>query len=323
MNQPVEPTADPGPPPDARTDGEPPGARTDGEPADAQEEADPDAAPLAVAPTGPADPAAVPPWAPPAGWAWVPEPEPVDIGRTALVMTAIAAAVTLLGVPFGLLWSAIAPDVPVIATDRGPVYGEAQPEQVVAADGWFAILALPVGLVAAIGVWLLARQARGAPGLVALTIGAIGTGLVGWWVGRQIGLADFESALAAAGSGTRLDQPPDLAVAELGWWPPQVLGVLLVPALAAAATYTMLAAWSRFPSLRPEPEYEPEYEPAPAPGFAAPPASGYAPPAAAEHVPPAAAEHETAPGPDPAGTAGGGPARPDRPSTTWADASGA
>jgi hypothetical protein len=177
-------------------------------------------------------------------------------GRTALVMLATAAAVAVLGVPFGLLWTAVAPDVPIIMTDGGPVYGVAQPEQLVAADGWFAILALPVGLLAAAGVWWLARPVRGLPGLVAVTVGAVGTGLVAWWVGRQVGLADYDSTLAAAQAGAELDQPPDLAVVEFDWWPPQVLGVLLVPALAAAATYTMLAAWSRFPSLRPEPVTE-------------------------------------------------------------------
>jgi hypothetical protein len=193
-----------------------------------------------------------------------PPPEPVEptepvaaqLWRTARPVLAIVVAVTALGTPFGLLWTAFAPDVPVVVTARGPVYGVAQPEQVIAADGWFAILALPVGLVAAVGVWLLARAARGAVGLFAVTLGAVGTGLLAWWVGRQIGLADYESTVAAAEAGARLDQPPDLAVVELGWWPPRVLGVLLVPALAAAATYTMLAAWSRFPNLRPEPELQ-------------------------------------------------------------------
>jgi hypothetical protein len=166
-------------------------------------------------------------------------------------MLAIVVAVTLLGVPFGLVWAAVAPDVPVIATDGGAVYGVPQPEQPVAADGWFAILALPVGVIAAFGVWLAARRMRGARALVALIAGAIGTGLLGWWVGRQIGLADYRSTIAAAARGEHLDRPPDLEVVQLDWWPPQVLGVLLVPALGAAATYTLLAAWSRFPDLRP------------------------------------------------------------------------
>jgi hypothetical protein len=209
-------------------------------------------------PFGPPPP---PPQQPPQQQPPQQQPEPVAVraarvGRTALLMLGIVVAVTALGAPFGLLWTAFTPDVPVVVTARGPVYGVAQPEQLIAADGWFAILALPVGLVAAVGVWLLARAARGAVGLFGVTLGAVGTGLLAWWVGRQIGLADYESTVAAAEAGARLDQPPDLAVVELGWWPPRVLGVLLVPALAAAATYTMLAAWSRFPDLRPEPEPE-------------------------------------------------------------------
>lgn len=206
--------------------------------------------------TGPPSAAGQQPWTPPsAGWAPPPspaEPERIRVGQTALAMLAIAAAVAALGAPFGLAWAAVAPDVPVVVTETGVFYGEAQPEQLVAADGWFVFLALPVGAIAGFGVWLAARRVRGAPALVALLVGAVGTGLLGWWVGRQIGLADYRSTLAAAGPGARLDRPPDLAVVEIDWWPPQILGVLLVPALAAAATYTLLAAWSRFPSLRPD-----------------------------------------------------------------------
>jgi hypothetical protein len=187
------------------------------------------------------------------GWPPPPEPvvaEPRRVGPTALAVAGIAVAVALLGVPFGLVWAAIAPNVPVIVTEVGPVYGVPQPEQPVAADGWFAILALPAGAIAAFGVWLAARRVRGVLALAALIAGSVGTGLLGWWVGRQIGLAGYRTTLAAADAGARLDRPADLGVVELDWWPPQLFGVLLVPALAAAATYTLLAAWSRFPSLR-------------------------------------------------------------------------
>jgi hypothetical protein len=165
-------------------------------------------------------------------------------------MLAVAAAVAGLGAPFGLLWSVVAPDVPVRVTDQGPAYGQAQPEQLVAADGWFAILAVPFGVLVAAAIWRLVRSARGTPGLVALTIGALGAGLLAWWLGRQVGLADYQTTLAAAETGAQFGRPADLGVAEVGWWPPRVLGVLVVPALAAAAMYTMLAAWSPFPSLQ-------------------------------------------------------------------------
>jgi hypothetical protein len=167
-------------------------------------------------------------------------------------MLAVGAAVAALGVPFGLLWAALAPDVPLRATEDGAIYADAQPEQLAAADGWFTILAVPFGVLIAIGVWLVARHARGLPALVALTIGAIGAGLIAWWLGRQLGLADFQATLAAAEAGADLTHPPDLRVADIRWWPPQLRGVPLVPALAAAASYTLMAAWSRYPTLRPD-----------------------------------------------------------------------
>lgn len=195
----------------------------------------------------------VEPSEPAPGWI-LPEPAspPPDPTRpTVAVLAGIAVAVAALGVPLGLLWSVVAPDVPMLVTDSDPVFAEPQPEQLVAADGWFAVLAVPVGVLAGAGVWFAARRARGTPGLVTLTAGGIGAGLLAWWLGRHVGLADFRATRAAAEPGTRLARPPDLGVAEVGWWPPHALGVVLVPALAAAATYTLLAAWSRYPALRP------------------------------------------------------------------------
>jgi hypothetical protein len=171
---------------------------------------------------------------------------------TALAHAATVVAVAALGIPFGLLWAALAPDVPVRMTDAGLAYVESQPEQVAAADGWFVLLAVPLGVLAAAGVWLLAPRARGPGGLTAATVGAVGAGLVAWWVGRQVGLAGYEAALATASPGQVLDRPADLRVVGTGGWRLLVTGVPLVPALAAAVTYTLLAAWSRFPTLRPD-----------------------------------------------------------------------
>lgn len=167
-------------------------------------------------------------------------------GRAVLAVLAVAG----LGIPFGLLWTAFAPDVPVWVAHGGVVYADPQPEQPAAADGWFLLLGLPVGVVAAVVVWLVARPYRGVPGLVLLSLGAIGCGLLAWWVGRQVGLADYRELLAAAEVGTRLSRPADLRTVQLSGWPPRVTGVVLVPALAAAVTYTLLAAWSRDPDLR-------------------------------------------------------------------------
>lgn|SRR5690606_12930975 len=199
--------------------------------------------------TGPAQP----PAAPVPGWSPYPlagRPQPRQ-WPVALLITAAAAA---LGLPFGLVWTALAPEVPLRVTEAGLVYAEAQPEQVVAADGWYAVLAVPFGILLGVGAWLAGRRARGIPGLVALVVGALGAGMLAWWLGAQVGLDGYYASAAAADPGTVVGRPPDLSMAEAGWWPPRVTGLPLVPALTAAITYTLLAAWSHSPTLRPEPD---------------------------------------------------------------------
>jgi hypothetical protein len=163
-----------------------------------------------------------------------------------------AVAVVALGIPLGLLWAVVAPDVPVRVTDGGLSFTDAQPPQVVAGDGWFALLSVPFGVLAAVGAWRWGRHLRGVGGLIAVGAGMVGAGVLAWWVGRQVGLAGYEAALSQVDPGTVLARPRDLRVVQATWWPPMVIGVPLIPALAAVVTYTLLAAWSRFPELRPD-----------------------------------------------------------------------
>lgn len=167
-------------------------------------------------------------------------------GLVLLGMSALLA-----GVPLGLLWSWLAPVVPVRVTAGGPAFVSQQPEQVVAADAWFTLLGLAAGvLVAAVG-WRVAPRLRGPAGLLVLTAGLIGAGVLAWWTGEQVGLAGYQAALESAAPGAVLDRPADLRVVQVGWWPP-LAGVPLLPAMSAAVTYTLLAAWSRFAELHPD-----------------------------------------------------------------------
>jgi hypothetical protein len=166
---------------------------------------------------------------------------------------AVAVGVAVLGAPLGLLWAALAPEVPLQAVQGGVVPTEAQPEEFFAADGWFVLLGVAYGLLAAVAAWFLLRRHRGPVLLAALAVGAVGAGLFAWWVGHRIGLSGYRQQARQAAPGTHLDRPPDLRARELGWWfgfIPRVQGDLLVPAIAAVVGYTMLAAWSRSPSLR-------------------------------------------------------------------------
>ncbi|QOC95258.1 DUF2567 domain-containing protein [Micromonospora craniellae] len=169
----------------------------------------------------------------------------------------------LLGAPLGLLWAVLAPATPVVKSGPGTaVYGQAQPEQPIAADGWFSLLGLGFGVLAALVVWMVLRRYRGPVGLIVVVTGGLAAALVAWQVGRRIGLGDYERLLDGAPDGTRLTKPPDLRAGGIDL----VLGVLpvphgnlLLPAFGAAAAYTLLAGWSRWPSLRPEPVPEPAW----------------------------------------------------------------
>jgi hypothetical protein len=184
-------------------------------------------------------------------WSAAPGPEPRRAGRRRLpVAGAIAVATAAAGAPLGVLWAVIAPDVPVSLTDSGPVLGDPAPEQFIAADGWFTLLGLAFGALAAVTAWALARRSRGPLGLLACVLGAVVAGIVAWQVGRHIGLSEYHRLLDRAAAGQTLGMPGDLHAARARWWPPDLRGDVLVPAFAAAAAYTLLAGWSRHPSLR-------------------------------------------------------------------------
>ncbi|WFE67661.1 DUF2567 domain-containing protein [Micromonospora sp. WMMD714] len=207
------------------------------------------------------------PWPPAAG-----PPQRADRrpGRTLAVAGALVLGVAALGGPLGLLWAALAPDTPVRKTAEGAVYAQPQPEQPIAADGWFSLLGLGFGVLAAIAVWTLLRRRRGPVDLAALTVGALGAALVAWQLGRRIGLDGYQRLLATAPAGTPFDKPADLragGIERIFGVLPVPYGNLLLPAFAAAVTYTLLAGWSRWPALRPEPE--PALRPEPAPDAAA------------------------------------------------------
>ncbi|WP_323135724.1 DUF2567 domain-containing protein [Micromonospora peucetia] len=218
------------------------------------------------------------------------QPVEPDLPRGRAVRLALLAvlAATVLGVPLGLLWAALAPDTPVVKVADGAIYAEPQPEQPIAADGWFSLLGLGFGVLVALALWFLLRRVRGPVGLFAAVFGTFGAALVAWQVGRRMGLAGYERLLESAPVGQALSKPADLRAGGIDW----VFGVLplphgnlLLPAFGAAVTYTLLAGWSRWPSLRPEREPGPvEFSwgsagtPAPpaapeppAPGAAAPP----------------------------------------------------
>src|SRR6266516_458981 len=114
-----------------------------------------------------------------------PSPHPLAI------LALITVVVALLGVPGGLAWAEIAPRAAVVITGRG-VAQVVSPETkaFIAADGWFCI------------------------------VGVLAASFVQWWVGRNVGLASFRSALLLSPKGAVLHAPLVLrAHAALVIWP--------------------------------------------------------------------------------------------------------
>lgn len=190
---------------------------------------------------------------------------PRQPGRAIAVGAAVVLGISLLGAPVGLLWAALAPDVPVIKTTDGAVLAHPQPEEFIAADGWFSILILAFGVLAALGVWWVRPRWRGPGGMLVAVFGALGAALVAWGLGRQIGLGGYRERLADAPVGQALAKPADLRAGGFEWLfdvIPTIQGDVLLGAFGAAVTYTLLAGWSNYPDLVPGRAGHPAPDPA-------------------------------------------------------------
>jgi hypothetical protein len=187
-----------------------------------------------------------------------PEPPPAPDQRRGLraellLTVGVAVVVAALGLPLGLLWRAVAPQVEFAVIDGGPVPVQQEPEGFVADDGTYILLTVGMGILVAIVVWLLLRRRRGPVLLVGLILGSIAGGVLTLWLGRHIGYAHYRDLVAHAPVGTHFRRPPDVRSARIGLWfgfLPKVQGAALLQAVAATTTYMMLASFHVEPDLR-------------------------------------------------------------------------
>jgi hypothetical protein len=198
----------------------------------------------------------------------------------------VAAWVAASGIPLGLLWYAVAPKVRLVMIGSVPYPTDPEPEAFVADDGWFVFLGLIAGVLAGIGVWILARRHRGPLLLGGLVVGAALSSLLAAWLASRFGLAHYRDLIAHGASGTRFTRPVGLAGRRLepGFgFQPWMRAAMLVQALAAVAVYTMIASFHPSADLdaevrRPVPMWPPLSsdwtEPPALPAAPAPPAPG-------------------------------------------------
>ncbi|UQX00730.1 hypothetical protein [Streptomyces sp. RerS4] len=148
---------------------------------------------------------------------------------------AVALVVGVCGVLLGLLWAWLAPRVSYVSNGEAVFLRNTESEARIGADGTFFLLALGLGVLSAVGVFLWRRRG-GVPLVIGLALGACFASLVGWRLGLWLGPArDLVAAAAKAGKGVPFEAPLQLLA----------YGVLLVwPMTAVAVHLALTALWS-------------------------------------------------------------------------------
>ncbi|MFP3992498.1 hypothetical protein U9R90_34515, partial [Streptomyces sp. E11-3] len=180
------------------------------------------------------------PWqAPPPGGALPPSAHEdegpglkTEVREAVLIAIAVAVAGGLL---LGLLWMWLAPRVPLISDGKAVFLRDNEGEQAIGADGTFLLLALALGLVSAVVVFLL-RKRGGVPLVIGLVAGGLLGSVLAWRFGIWLGPSgDVVARAKAAGAGVPFDAPLKLsAKGALLAWPIVSMAVLL--ALTAVFT---------------------------------------------------------------------------------------
>ncbi|MFF6997085.1 AAA family ATPase [Streptomyces sp. NPDC008313] len=162
----------------------------------------------------------------------------------------ITVAVALGGVLLGVLWSWLAPHVPLIADGEAVYLKDTEGEQAIGVDGTFTLLALAFGALSALVVFLVHRRG-GVPLVVALTVGGVLASLIAWRVGIWLGPAqDVVAHARAVGKGVTFSAPLEL----------NAKGALLAWSVAALLVHLGLTAL-----FGPRDPYETPYAAPPAP----------------------------------------------------------
>jgi len=140
----------------------------------------------------------------------------------------ITLGVAVLGVLFGVLWWWVAPQVPLISDGTAVYLKDSEGEQSVGADGWFTLMGLGFGALAA-GAVFWWRRAGGVAVVIGLAAGALAASVVAWRLGVACGPTQNVIAHAKqVGVGKVFYAPLQLrAKAALLAWPIASMGVFL------------------------------------------------------------------------------------------------
>jgi hypothetical protein len=131
-----------------------------------------------------------------------------------------AAASLGLGAAAGVVWwLLVKPPAYELNSNGGATTSERGLTQFIAADAWFCVIGLVVGVLIGIAAWRWLR-ALGWSVVLVVVVCAVASALVCWLVGYRLGPGDFSARLAAAHPGDVVPIPLTLrARASLLTWP--------------------------------------------------------------------------------------------------------
>lgn len=143
------------------------------------------------------------------------------------------------GTALGVLWWQLAPRVPIVIRPDGSRPQGFQPEEYLAADVGFAVLALAAGIIVTIALAAMRREHLLGVLLAGLVSSALGT-LAMWQVGTRLGSVDIEGLIATTEAEFVTEAPLEVTMP----------GVFLVWAIGSASVVVVLAFGDWLASLR-------------------------------------------------------------------------
>ncbi len=140
--------------------------------------------------------------------------------RVVARLGAFAAASLGLGAAAGVAWwLLVKPPAYELNSNGGATTSERGLAEFIAADAWFCVIGLVVGLLIGIAAWRWLRTLGWSVVLV-VVVCAVASALMCWLVGYRLGPGDFSARLAAANPGDLVPIPLTLrARASLLTWP--------------------------------------------------------------------------------------------------------
>jgi hypothetical protein len=169
-----------------------------------------------------------------------------------------AAAVTVLGLPAGLLWRLLAPRATAVIQAEGVVLADNETKAFIGADGTFLLVTAAIGVLCGVAGYVLAdrhgRRADGRASELGLALGGVLASLIAWQVGYWLTRPAFRSFTHTHHLGRTAHVYLDLRARGvlLGWAVAALVGFLLLVLLDRRSTRTVSTSTDSIRTEEPE-----------------------------------------------------------------------